>query len=236
LSSNTYHPRYWAVVPAAGKGTRMAATKPKQYLKLLDKTIIEHSLFCLVTYPKIEKIVVVLDANDKHWSNVQPTQANKIITAFGGQQRSHSVLNGLRALKAFASDNDWVLVHDAVRPCLQHEDIDRLIVALADHPCGGLLGTCVRDTLKRTDNSGKILTTVDRDNVWQASTPQMFRLAKLQQALETALQQDQHITDEASAIELTGQTPMIVEGRSDNIKITHPQDLLLAEKYLVSEM
>jgi len=225
---------YWAIIPAAGIGYRMGTIQPKQYLLLLGKPIIEHTLNRLASHEKINKVIVVLSPNDSHWSNIQIDQPNKIITTNGGNERCHSVLNGLHALKEHAKPDDWVLVHDAVRPCIQHQDIDKLIQQLSNHPVGGLLGVPVKDTLKRLDENGQVIETVDRKNAWHALTPQMFRFNKLQEALENAINNNHPITDEASAIQLLGSTPLMIEGDSTNIKITHPQDLQLAEKYLVN--
>jgi len=223
---------YWAIIPAAGTGYRMGTIQPKQYLHLHGKPIIEHTINRLSSHETIKKIVVVLAPNDTHWPNVTLDHPNKIITTNGGNERCHSVLNGLHALKEYANPDDWVLVHDAVRPCIQHQDIDKLIQQLSNHPVGGLLGIPVKDTLKRIDENGRIIETVDRKNTWHALTPQMFRFNKLQQALENAINNNHAITDEASAIQLSGSTPLMIEGDSTNIKITHPQDLLLAEKYI----
>ena len=155
-----------------------------------------------------------------------------LLTGVGGAERCHSVLNGLRLLTPRAHDDDWVLVHDAARPCVRVEDISLLIERLRDHPVGGLLGLPVADTMKRADAAGNVLETVPRDGLWRALTPQMFRLGLLRAALERALDNGLLVTDEAQAVEAAGQVPCMVEGHADNIKITRAQDLVLAQLYL----
>lgn len=224
--------RYWAVIPAAGVGTRMQVDVPKQYLSINHKTILEHTLERFCSHPKIEGVVVAISGNDDIWKTLDISLQPKIIVVEGGVERCHSVLNGLRALSDQASSNDWVLVHDAARPCLRNEDIDRLIDALEDHDVGGLLGLPVRDTMKRADATGTIQETVDREGLWHALTPQMFHLGALIEALENALSNNLIVTDEAQAIELIGLQPILVEGHPDNIKITRNNDLALAELFL----
>jgi 2-C-methyl-D-erythritol 4-phosphate cytidylyltransferase len=226
-------PRYWVVVPAAGIGKRIGTHIPKQYVLLNGKTVLEHTLSKFIYHSRIEKIIVVINSQDSWWRHLRlESYCEKIIVAVGGTERCHSVNNGLQTLARFAEPHDWVLVHDAVRPCLRQEDIDKLIVQVAGHPVGGILGTKVRDTLKHTDLQNQILQTVSRENIWQALTPQMFRMHILSQALQNAIRNRATVTDEASAIESLGLVPVIVEGRCDNIKITHAEDLSLAEKYL----
>ncbi len=224
---------YWVVVPAAGIGSRMNAPVPKQYLKLAGRCVIEHTLARLCAHPKIGAVIVSLSADDEWWREIDTDRfAKPIISVLGGAERCHSVLNGLRALAERAAGDDWVLVHDAARPCLRVADIDRLVELLQDHPVGGLLGLPVADTMKRTDGAGEVVETVSRDALWRALTPQMFRLEMLTQALERALKGGFLVTDEASAMEHGGHRPLMVEGHADNIKITRPQDLALAEIYL----
>jgi len=150
----------------------------------------------------------------------------------GGAERSHSVLNALQFMQSNAAVEDWVLVHDAARPCLRTQDLDALIDQSKGHPVGGLLGVPVRDTMKRTIEGNHVSGTVTREGLWHAYTPQMFRLGTLLQALEQAQAQGLAVTDDASAIELAGMTPLMIEGHDDNIKITRPEDLILAEFYL----
>lgn len=220
-------PAYWVIVPAAGVGARMKADRPKQYLSLLGKTVLEHTIERLLTLPMVNEIHLALSADDHFWPELA-CAANQFITRVdGGAERADSVLNGLAALSLKAQDSDWVLVHDAARPCIQALDILRLIESVNDHPVGGILGLPVSDTLKQV-NGGTIEKTVDRSLVWQAQTPQMFRLGLLRDCLQRALAEGKSITDEASALEAYGFRPLVVEGRSDNIKITRPEDLAIA--------
>ncbi|WP_282360584.1 MULTISPECIES: 2-C-methyl-D-erythritol 4-phosphate cytidylyltransferase [Pseudomonas] len=219
-------PAFWAVIPAAGVGARMAADRPKQYLQLGGRTILEHSLDCFLDHPCLKGVVVSIAADDPYWPGLACASDTRIQRAAGGRERADSVLNALLLLHAQgAADNDWVLVHDAARPNLARDDLDRLLGELANDPVGGLLAVPARDTLKRADANGRVSATIDRSTVWQAYTPQMFRLGALHRALADSLVADVAITDEASAIEWSGQAPRLVEGRNDNIKVTRPEDL-----------
>lgn len=219
-------PAFWAVIPAAGVGARMAADRPKQYLQLGGRTILEHSLGCFLDHPRLKGLVVSLAIDDPYWPTLACATDPRIQRADGGSERSGSVLNALLQLNALgASDDDWVLVHDAARPNLSRDDLDKLLAELADDPVGGLLAVPARDTLKRVDKHGRVMDTVDRSLIWQAYTPQMFRLGALHRALADSLVADAVITDEASAMEWSGQAPRLIEGRSDNIKVTRPEDL-----------
>ena len=219
-------PAFWAVIPAAGVGARMAADRPKQYLQLGGRTILEHSLGCFLDHPRLKGLVVSLAIDDPYWPTLACATDPRIQRADGGSERSGSVLNALLQLNALgASDDDWVLVHDAARPNLSRDDLDKLLAELADDPVGGLLAVPARDTLKRVDKHGRVVDTVDRSLIWQAYTPQMFRLGALHRALADSLVADAVITDEASAMEWSGQAPRLIEGRSDNIKVTRPEDL-----------
>ena len=219
-------PSFWAVIPAAGVGARMAADRPKQYLQLGGRTILEHSLNCFLDHPGVKGVVVSIAADDPFWPGLPCANDPRIQRAEGGRERADSVLNALLLLHAQgAADSDWVLVHDAARPNLARSDLDRLLIELADDPVGGLLAVPARDTLKRADADGRVSATVDRSTIWQAYTPQMFRLGALHRALADSLVADVAITDEASAIEWSGQAPRLIEGRNDNIKVTRPEDL-----------
>ncbi|WP_339232858.1 2-C-methyl-D-erythritol 4-phosphate cytidylyltransferase [Pseudomonas sp. FSL L8-0168] len=219
-------PAFWAVIPAAGVGARMAADRPKQYLQLGGRTILEHSLGCFLDHPRLKGLVISLAIDDPYWPTLACATDPRIQRADGGSERSGSVLNALLQLNALgASDDDWVLVHDAARPNLSRDDLDKLLAELADDPVGGLLAVPARDTLKRVDKHGRVVDTVDRSLIWQAYTPQMFRLGALHRALADSLVADAVITDEASAMEWSGQAPRLIEGRSDNIKVTRPEDL-----------
>lgn len=224
--------RYWAVIPAAGIGTRMQSEIPKQYLSINDKTILEHTLDRFCSHPKVDGVVVAISANDDFWPTLAISSHPKITLAEGGIERCHSVLNGLRVLSDMANNDDWVLVHDAARPCLRKQDIDHLIETLNGHDVGGILGLPVRDTMKRADMSNTVQETVEREGLWHALTPQMFHLGALINALENTFAKECIVTDEAQAIEMNGLQPVLVEGHSDNIKITKHHDLALAELYL----
>lgn len=232
MSEHSTTARYWVIVPAAGGGKRMGAEVPKQYLKLHDKTIIEHCLQRLASQAELSGIVVAISKNDECWSDLDLNLGIPLTVAPGGDERCHSVLNALKTLAEIATDDDWVLVHDAARPCVRNADISKLITTLERHPVGGLLGSPINDTVKRSNTDHVIEGTVEREGLWRALTPQMFRLAALRKALEKAIADDYLVTDDASAMEHSGQMPLMVEGHSDNIKITHPADLKMAEFYL----
>ena len=225
---------YWVLVPAAGIGKRMGSAIPKQYLPLVGQPVIAHTLTTLLAHPRIAGVTVVISAEDEWWPTVaaELAVAKPLRVVTGGAERCHSVLNGLEALRQRAAPTDWVLVHDAARPCLTTEELDRLLAELADDPVGGLLAVPVRDTLKQADVAGRVAATVDRSRLWHALTPQMFRLGMLQEALSAALARGLLVTDEAAAIEAAGFAPRLIEGRADNLKITRPEDLALAEFYL----
>jgi 2-C-methyl-D-erythritol 4-phosphate cytidylyltransferase len=219
-------PAFWAVIPAAGVGARMAADRPKQYLQLGGLTILEHSLLCFLDHPRLKGLVISLAVDDPYWPTLPCALDSRIQQVAGGKERADSVLNALLHLHASgADDNDWVLVHDAARPNLARSDLDHLLTELAEDPVGGLLAVPAKDTLKRADASGRVAETVDRSFIWQAYTPQMFRLGALHRALADGLVSNVSITDEASAIEWAGHSPRLIEGRADNIKVTRPEDL-----------
>jgi 2-C-methyl-D-erythritol 4-phosphate cytidylyltransferase len=224
--------KYWAVIPAAGVGVRMGLGVPKQYLPVCGKSVIEHTLERFCRYPSISGVVVTIAQGDQYWDRLTMEYAAPVWVAMGGEERCHSVLAALRHLAEVGGPDDWVLVHDAARPCVRPEDLDRLIHTLSDHPVGGLLALPVRDTMKRADRDRQVTETVDRNSLWHALTPQMFRLKPLMEAIEQALARGQLVTDEAQAMELRGLSPRLIEGHADNIKITHPEDLALAELYL----
>jgi len=225
-------PNYWTVLPAAGAGRRVGAPVPKQYLDLAGLPVIEHTLRIFLEHPRIAGVVVALDPADTHWQAIPSAGHPRISRANGGAERCHSVLNALDLLMQRAAQDDWVLVHDAARPCLRTSDLDALMNTLANHPVGGSLGVPVRDTMKTADETGRVLRTAPREGLWHAYTPQMFRLGALRTLLYQAMDAGQLVTDDASAFELAGQKPMLVEGHADNIKITRPEDLPLARFYL----
>lgn len=221
-------PRHWLVIPAAGSGRRIGGPVPKQYLELAGQPLLAHTLRCFVGHPALAGIVVVLAAGDSGWEALDPALRAAVGTVPGGAERSDSVAAGLAALADRAAADDWVLVHDAARPCLRYADVDRMIEDLRGQDVGGILATPVRDTLKRCDSGRAITGTVDRSGLWHAMTPQMFRLGRLLDALRSALADGVVVTDEAQAMERSGCVPLVVPGHGDNIKITHPDDLALA--------
>ena len=226
--------KYWVVIPAAGTGSRMATEIPKQYLEIAGKTILEHTLNRFIEHQNIAGVVLAISPDDHYWEQLDIQSAKPLIMAVGGAERCHSVLSALQTLEEHADQQDWVLVHDAARPCLRSEDIDKLIAEVADHKVGGLLAAPVRDTMKRSiDNV--VTETVERTGLWHALTPQMFRLSDLKAALENTLQKGLVVTDEAQAMESMNMMPLLIEGHVDNIKITRPQDLELATHYLESK-
>lgn len=230
----------WAIVPAAGVGARMMAITPKQYLPLGGRTVMEQTLRRLSDIADLRGIVVALNAHDSWWPSLRVAENPEISTCLGGETRCQSVLNALNYLSTRAHENDWVLVHDAVRPCVKIDDIERLVAAVSTHPAGGILGTRVSSTLKRANGGGidfapTISTTVERTDVWQASTPQVFRFGMLRSALAEAIVKGALVTDEASALELAGHAPLLVQCSADNIKITYPEDLPLAELILLAQ-
>ena len=224
--------RYWAVIPAAGIGSRMGSDIPKQYLKLRKKCILEYVLERFCNHPNIEKVIVALANGDRYWESLTIASHPKIKTVEGGIERCHSVVNGLRALDGMAEADDWVLVHDAARPCIRRDDIDQLIHSLEEHSVGGILAVPARDTMKRSGKKNEIRETVERNGLWHALTPQMFRLAILKGALEKVLEKNSLVTDEAQAVEMSGLQPLLIAGHADNIKVTQPEDLPLAEFFI----
>jgi 2-C-methyl-D-erythritol 4-phosphate cytidylyltransferase len=227
--------RSWAIVAAAGQGRRMDADRPKQYLPLAGATVLEHAIRPLWSDSRIAAVVVALAADDEYWPTLAIASAPRVQTAVGGTTRQQSALNGLLALAGEAEPEDWVLVHDGARPCLGAEELDTLIAAVEHDRVGGLLAVPLADTLKRADEGGlRCEMTLDRKSLWCAQTPQMFRYQLLRSALERAESQGVHLTDEAAAVEALGYRPRLVRGSSRNIKITHREDLVVAEALLRS--
>lgn len=217
----------WVVVPAAGAGTRFGARIPKQYCLLADKPVIAHTLDRLRAL-KPAGLVVALAAGDRHWDALAEARGWPSETVTGGDTRADSVRAALVSLASRAKADDWVLVHDAARPCVTGDDIGALISTVRDDPVGGVLAAPVNDTIKQVA-AGRIERTLDRDALWAALTPQLFRYAVLKQGLEEAADRQLAVSDEAAAVELLGHQPVVVPGRGDNIKITHAGDLALAE-------
>lgn len=211
----------------------MSTNIPKQYLPLADKTVLEHTLDTLLSCRQLAGVVLVLSAGDGYWESIQGRYLDQSLeTTIGGAERCHSVLNGMKQLAGRAAEDDWVLVHDAARPCVRLSDIEKLISTLSASTDGGLLGVPVADTMKRADSEQRITATVDREGLWHAYTPQMFRVGQLRAALQHAIDNDLLVTDEASAMEHAGYQPRMVQGQRDNIKITVAADLELAAWYL----
>jgi len=210
----------------------MGQPTPKQYLPLHGRPVIEHTLQRLLQHPLIEDVVVALGADDAWWPATRYCDHPNVQRVDGGAERSDSVLGALSALASLAAADDWVLVHDAARPCLRREDLDRLIDGVSNDTVGGLLAVPVHDTVKQSDAAGRVQQTLPRERLWRAYTPQMFRLGRLRQALEQARARGQQVTDDASAMELAGYYPRLIKGCADNIKITRPEDLVLAAFYL----
>jgi 2-C-methyl-D-erythritol 4-phosphate cytidylyltransferase len=238
--------RYWLVMPAAGVGRRFGNTKPKQYAPLQGRTVIEWALAPFLADPSCAGVAVSLAAEDPYWGEIadrlsnRPGRTPELIFAGGGIERSHSVRKGLAALAARADPDDWVLVHDAARPCLSSNDLQHLLTRLGSHRVGGLLATPAADTLKRASGEScanaipdpEIDQTVDRAGLWRALTPQMFRYEMLCDALDRTLATGRLPTDEAQAVEWTGARPVLVQGSAANIKITSADDLVLAAALL----
>jgi len=244
--------RYWLVMPAAGAGRRFGASLPKQYAQLMERSVIEWALAPFLADRRCAEAVVAVAPDDRHWTDIAPRLRAKAAPASGaglpavravtgGAQRSHSVQLALAALEGRAQAGDWVLVHDAVRPCLDVADLERLLAALATHPLGGLLAAPVADTFKRaapaaasaaTADPPAVSQTVERDGLWRALTPQMFRYGRLCAALADAHAAGRTPTDEAQALEWQGEQPLLIEGAASNLKVTTAADLLLAAAVL----
>ena len=220
--------KLWAIVPAAGVGRRVGGEIPKQYLDLHGRPLIAWTLKRLLELDELQQVTVAISAEDNYWSDLVIRNDQRIQTTIGGDERCHSVLNGLEALAGEAADSDWVLVHDAARPCVRIDDIRRLIAAARESENGAILAIPVRDTIKKSNDNKEIECTIDRDSLWHALTPQLFKYGELRHALQLALADNFQVTDEASAMEYAGFTPLLVEGASDNIKVTLPEDLALA--------
>ena len=219
----------WAVIPAAGRGTRFGGEVPKQYLEAAGQPLIAHALDALLGHPRVAGAVVALAADDSLWPGWTRRRGKPLLRCVGGGERADSVLAGLQALPAGLADDALVLVHDAARPNLHRGDLDRLIEAAAGGTDGAILAAPVRDTLKRADGGTCIVATEPRDGLWRALTPQAFRRGALLQALRKARAAGVVVTDEAMAMERSGARPRLVEGREDNLKVTTPADLALAE-------
>ncbi|KNC07977.1 2-C-methyl-D-erythritol 4-phosphate cytidylyltransferase [Pantoea sp. BIGb0393] len=218
-----------AVVPAAGVGSRMQAACPKQYLTIGQFTLLEHSVARLLAHPAVKQVIVPVSSDDGWFDSLPLAQDSRVVRVTGGDTRAESVLAGLKAIQ----HHQWVLVHDAARPCLHPDDLARLLAVREYSNVGGILAAPVRDTMKRGEPGKAVIAhTVEREDLWHALTPQFFPHQLLTACLTRALNEGATITDEASALEYCGYHPQLVSGRSDNIKVTRPEDLALAAFYL----
>ena len=223
---------WWAVVPAAGLGSRFGSNVPKQYHTVLGVTLLDYVLRALLQFHLVERVVVALNENDVFWKNSHYVADPRVQTVVGGLTRHQSVLNAVKSLRSHAKADDWICVHDAARPGLTLDLLQRLHDGLSEHPVGGILAVPAVDTLKKVDAAGVIVSTLDRSAVWCAQTPQLFRYALLTQALEKVHQEGMVVTDEASAIEFLGYEAKVILGDAVNQKITMPSDLILFESQL----
>ena len=236
---NSTAPRYFALIPAAGVGARMAAGGPKQYLPLCGKPMLRHALDAFLASENISHTFVAVSASDRAIDAVAPAHGVTVLRC-GGATRMESIRNALVAMASTVRDADWVLVHDAARPGLDCALIEKLIAEVGVHPVGGLLALAVVDTVKRagagSTGSATIaaIATIARDSLWLAQTPQMFRYGLLREALDAAVAGSAVITDDASAVEALGYTPLLVEGHPRNLKVTLPRDIRIAEMYLAA--
>ncbi len=226
--------KFWVIMPAAGIGTRMQSQIPKQYLSIAGKKVIEHSLHPFLTHPDIAEIWVAISPHDTDWKTTKYANDKRVHTVEGGKERLFSVMNALTQLQNKADSEDWVLVHDAARPCLTQTDISQLIQQTCNNPAGGLLVAPLVDTIKQQINNG--IKTIPRETLWRALTPQCFPIKTLYSVLEQAITKNLMVTDEASAMEQAGFNPQLVKGSSHNIKITEKADLILAEFFLHKKM
>ena len=227
----------WVVVPAAGVGQRMQSTTPKQYLSLAGAPVLQITIDRLLSVTSISGLVIALQDDDQYWGDIKLTTEKPVLIASGGAERSDSVLKALQLLSEyddFDVEKDWVMVHDAVRPCVRETDLNLLIEKVAGNESGGLLAIPVRDTMKRQGETNTVVETVDRNGLWHALTPQLFPFKSLRNALTNAADLGLAITDESFAMEYAGFRPLLVQGHEDNIKITRPDDLRLAELYLAA--
>lgn len=215
----------WAVVPAAGRGTRFGGERPKQYLEVAGRPLIAYTLDALLSHPSVSGVMVVLAEDDRYWRDWETRDAKPVLTCTGGAERADSVLAGLDALPETVRADAFVLVHDAARPNLSHQDLDRLFEVGMSDPVGAILAAPVRDTLKRAGDDAGIDRTEPRERLWRAFTPQLFRRMQLSRALAAAQASGVAITDESMAMERQGLRPLLVEGNEENFKVTTPADL-----------
>lgn len=234
LSSRLQNLKLWAVIPAAGSGSRFSKTELKQYQVIQNKTVLEHTVERLNQLP-LQGYVLAVGEQDDFVHTLSLAHAERLHLCSGGAERVNSVLNALAYLSNIASDEDWVFVHDAARPCVSEACLEKLVSTAIEQNSSAILAVPVRDTLKYVEQGTQINKTVDRTSLWQAQTPQIAPLGLLKKAIEQALQEGVSITDEASALEYVGVNVQVVQGRADNIKITYPDDLELAKLILASQ-
>ena len=228
MSSDKVH----ALIPAAGRGTRYGGDQLKQYLPILGKAVMTHSIRVLQYHPMVSSVTVILAADDQFFESAVGQAAASVARVVGGETRAQSVRNGLAFLMENHSGSDWVLVHDAARPCLSDKSLDRLLEQGLTSNDGAILAMPIGDTLKRAGDSYQIIATEDRGGLWAAQTPQLFRVGVLAQAIDQAREAGCELTDEASAMEFAGYHPKLVMGSAANIKVTHAGDLAIAEALL----
>ncbi len=231
---SNFSQKYYCIIAAAGSGQRMDGTIPKQYYPIAHQTILEYSVQPFLELPLIEQVVVVIAQEDHRFSSLPIARHPKLNAVVGGHERYHSVLAGLKEIAKTAHEDDWILVHDAARPNIAYTDLNRLIKSVGQHPVGGVLGTPICDSLKKIDANHLISQDVQREQMWRAFTPQMFRFGLLKSCLEEALELGLAITDEASALTRKGHPVIMVQGHSDNIKVTTPADYVTMKKLLLS--
>ncbi len=219
----------WVIIPAAGSGKRMQTEIPKQYLQINNKAILQYTLECFADLSFIKGFVVAISPEDKHFTKLDLDTQKPLFSCQGGSERFHSVFNALQYLDGKAEPKDWVMVHDAARPCVQAGDIEQLYRQCSEQNCGGILAYPVKDTLKKQQSAKEVIdSTIDRSGLWHALTPQMFPLLELKQAIKQSMENQLAMTDDASAMEAAGHRVLLVYGNEDNIKITRPADLSLA--------
>jgi len=232
VESSSRDASVWIAVPAAGSGSRMGGAIPKQYLEIAGRRLAEYTLSALLSVQRVREIVVAIAPDDAYWDTIPEAIRRRVRVVAGGGDRAASVLCALAGFSRRPDPEDWVLVHDMARPCVDPARVDAMIDELRDDPVGGLLALPLADTLKRADAEGRVRETVDRRALWGAQTPQMFRFGVLERALREARQAGVESTDEAMAVERAGFRPRILAGRTDNIKVTVADDLELAAYFL----
>ncbi len=226
--------KYFCIIAAAGVGQRMGSNLPKQYSTIAGRTLLEWAIDPFLNSPKIERIIVALSKDDCWFAQLAISKNPKITTAVGGAIRYQSVLSALHSLSNTASNDDWVIVHDAARPNFKLEDLNKLINTVGDHPVGGILGTPLSDSLKKVNFENSIESNIPREGLWRAWAPQIFRYGLLVSSHEKCLNDNYSVTDESSAIHYLGYQSLMVSGRSDNFKVTTPEDFEMMSKLLTS--